>query len=49
MFGFSSEKAAGIEAVSKMEEASMEVLGQLEKLAREGESESHILCTDEAH
>ncbi|MCU7918741.1 MAG: CZB domain-containing protein [Candidatus Thiodiazotropha sp. (ex Epidulcina cf. delphinae)] len=46
---WNGEKAAGIEAVSKMEEASMEVLSQLEKLAREGESESHILCTDEAH
>ncbi|MCU7915439.1 MAG: CZB domain-containing protein [Candidatus Thiodiazotropha sp. (ex Gloverina cf. vestifex)] len=40
---------AGVQAVSAMESASMEVLSHLEGLARAGEADSQILCTDEMH
>ena len=43
------EWPAGIQAIAKMEEASMQVLSNLEGLARAGESNSHILCTNELH
>ncbi|MCU7808637.1 MAG: CZB domain-containing protein [Candidatus Thiodiazotropha sp. (ex Semelilucina semeliformis)] len=40
---------AGVQAISAMENASMEVLSHLEGLARAGEADSQILCTDEMH
>ncbi|MCU7811006.1 MAG: chemotaxis protein, partial [Candidatus Thiodiazotropha sp. (ex Notomyrtea botanica)] len=40
---------AGVQAVAAMESASMEVLSHLEGLARAGEADSQILCTDEMH
>lgn len=43
------EMDAGIQAISLMETASMQVIANLENLAQAGESNSHILCTDEMH
>ncbi|MCU7892810.1 MAG: hypothetical protein KZQ78_14855 [Candidatus Thiodiazotropha sp. (ex Ustalcina ferruginea)] len=43
------EMDAGIQAISLMETASMQVIARLENLAQAGESNSHILCTDEMH
>ncbi|MCU7852325.1 MAG: CZB domain-containing protein [Candidatus Thiodiazotropha sp. (ex Monitilora ramsayi)] len=40
---------AGVQAITAMESASMEVLSHLEGLARAGEADSQILCTDEMH
>ncbi|MCG8124426.1 MAG: CZB domain-containing protein, partial [Candidatus Thiodiazotropha taylori] len=37
----------GISAISKMEDASLQVLSSLENLARAGESNSSILCTSD--
>ncbi|MCG7981319.1 MAG: CZB domain-containing protein [Candidatus Thiodiazotropha lotti] len=37
----------GISAISKMEEASLQVLSSLEDLARAGESNSDILCSSD--
>jgi len=43
------EWEAGIQAITLMEQASLQVLANLEGLARSGESNSHILCTNELH
>jgi len=40
---------AGIQAITKMEQASSQALTNLESLARAGESQPHILCTNELH
>ncbi|MCU7796924.1 MAG: CZB domain-containing protein [Candidatus Thiodiazotropha sp. (ex Myrtea spinifera)] len=43
------ELEAGIQAITVMEEASMQVLSQLECLARAGENDSQLLCASEQH
>ncbi|MES9992010.1 MAG: methyl-accepting chemotaxis protein [Candidatus Thiodiazotropha sp.] len=44
----SGDKQAAIDNISLMEEASMQVISNLESLAQAGEENAHILCTDEA-
>ncbi|MBT3045950.1 MAG: chemotaxis protein [gamma proteobacterium symbiont of Ctena orbiculata] len=41
------DKQAAIDNIARMEEASMEVISNLESLAQSGEENAHILCTDE--
>ncbi|MET0001233.1 MAG: methyl-accepting chemotaxis protein [Candidatus Thiodiazotropha lotti] len=41
------DKEASIDNIALMEEASMQVIANLERLAHSGESNAHILCTDE--
>ncbi|MCU7933118.1 MAG: CZB domain-containing protein [Candidatus Thiodiazotropha sp. (ex Codakia rugifera)] len=43
----SGEREAGVQAITKMEEASMQVLSRLENMARAGESDTQLLCTNE--
>ncbi|MEW8562324.1 MAG: methyl-accepting chemotaxis protein, partial [Candidatus Thiodiazotropha sp.] len=42
------DKEASIDNIAMMEEASMQVITNLERLAHAGESNAHILCTDES-
>ncbi|MEW8550647.1 MAG: methyl-accepting chemotaxis protein [Candidatus Thiodiazotropha endolucinida] len=44
----SGDKQASINNISLMEEASMQVISNLEGLAQSGESNAHILCADDA-
>jgi len=43
------EWQAGIQAIAKMEQASMQVLSNLENLASAGEKAPQILCSNELH